>query len=66
MVFKNRVMGKTERTKGAGTSRRLGNNCTFKICLKYYLDYEVKDMRWAGHVEGMGREKCIQHFVWKI
>jgi hypothetical protein len=33
-------------------------------CVKYYLDDEIKDMRWAGHVEEMRREKSIQHIVW--
>jgi len=34
--------------------------------VKYYLDEEIKDMRWAGHVAGMWREKCIEHFAWEI
>jgi hypothetical protein len=66
MVFKNTVLRKTVRTKRGGTSRRLGNNCKFKICVKYYFNYEIKDMRWAGHVKGLEREKCIQDVVWKI
>lgn len=69
MLFKKRLMRKTVRTKGAGTSSRLGNNCTFKICVKYYMDYEVKDMRWVRNVEGMGREKCLENLknvtTWK-
>lgn len=56
MVFKNRVLWKTVETKGGGTNRRL----------KYYLVDEIKDMRWAEHMEGMEREQCIQHFVWEI
>ena len=47
MVFKNRVLRKTVETKGGGTNRRL----------KYYLDDEIKDVRWARHMEGMGRER---------
>jgi len=56
MVFKNRVLRKAVETKGGGTNRRL----------EYCLDDKIKDMRWAGHVEGMGREQSIQHFVWEI
>jgi hypothetical protein len=55
-VFENRVLRKKLETKSGGTSRRLGNYCTLKICVKCYLDDKIKDMRWARHVEGFGRE----------
>jgi hypothetical protein len=48
MVFRNRVLRKTVETEGGGTNRRL----------KCYLVDEIKNMRWAGHMEGMGREQC--------
>jgi hypothetical protein len=55
-VFKNRVMRKAVETKVE----------EWEGGVKYYLDDEIKDMRWAGHVEGKGREKTMQHFVWEI
>jgi hypothetical protein len=55
-VFQNRVLRKKLKTKSGGMSRRLGNYCTLTICVKCYLDDKIKDMRWARHVEGFGRE----------
>jgi len=33
--------------------------------VKYYFDDEIKDMGWAGNVEGMGREQCVQYLFGK-
>jgi hypothetical protein len=59
VVFKNRVLGRKVESEGEGTSCRLENYCTLNICVKYYLDDKIKDMRWARHVEGMQREKVV-------